>query len=89
MPPKNSDYMRDYMRRYRADRRLTPKPRKCEHCSEVFTPKRDDARYCSDACCAAARRKRFDIALDHNPAGWTDGAPTPAVSAARRRTTPR
>lgn len=40
--------------------RVVPQPRSCEHagCGEPFQPRRSDARYCSDACRAAASRAR-------------------------------
>jgi hypothetical protein len=67
-----------YMRQYRAARRQPVEPRSCERCRQDFTPARSDARYCSDACRAAARRERVDVTWRHNPAGW------PAVSGATR-----
>jgi len=50
-----------YMRDYRADRRRPIQPRPCERCHVSFTPQRSDARYCGDACRAAARRNRVDV----------------------------
>jgi hypothetical protein len=43
---------------YRRASRTTPAERACEVCEEMFTPKRADARYCSNACRQDAYRKR-------------------------------
>lgn len=58
MPVSNP---REYMREYRAARRQPLEARPCASCSEPFTPRRSDARYCCDACRAAARRVRVDV----------------------------
>ncbi len=50
-----------YMREYRAARRQPIEGRPCEHCHCNFTPQRRDARYCGDACRAAARRNRVEV----------------------------
>jgi hypothetical protein len=39
-------------------RRVKREDRRCEVCNETFTPKRADARYCSNACRQDAYRKR-------------------------------
>jgi hypothetical protein len=50
-----------YMREYRAARRRPIEPRPCEQCRRSFTPQRSDARFCGDACRAAARRNRITV----------------------------
>lgn len=42
----------------RRDRTRDRQARSCETCGEVFTPPRDDARYCSPACRQQAYRRR-------------------------------
>jgi hypothetical protein len=76
MPAKNSAA---YMREYRAARRQPIEPRPCERCHQDFTPARSDARYCSDACRAAARRGRVDVTWRHNPTGWLVDDPCSSV----------
>jgi hypothetical protein len=39
-------------------RRVEHQPRRCEICDEEFTPKRSDARFCSNACRQDAYRQR-------------------------------
>jgi transposase len=42
----------------RERRRVTHEARCCDVCGEEFTPKRSDARYCSNSCRQDAYRKR-------------------------------
>ncbi len=42
-------------------RRIEPKPKVCEVCGETFTPKRSDARTCSDRCRQRLRREASRI----------------------------
>jgi predicted nucleic acid-binding Zn ribbon protein len=36
---------------------------KCKHCETRFTPKRDDARYCSASCRSKAHYQRHKVSL--------------------------
>lgn len=66
-------------------RRKPPQPRTCAlpDCGEIFTPKRRDARYCSDQCrwVAAKREKRGTAPAVNPPAA-------PAAVPARRPAAP-
>jgi hypothetical protein len=56
-----SDCYRDANRRAAIRRRGVRRPIDCTECSERFTPRRDDAVYCSGACRQKAYRKRRSI----------------------------
>jgi hypothetical protein len=65
--------MRDYMRARRVAAREAADilEYECPICHEPFTPDRSDARFCSDACRAADRRRRITITeWIHSPDGW-------------------
>jgi hypothetical protein len=77
-----------YMREYRAARRRPIEPRLCEQCHHSFTPQRSDARYCGDACRAAARRTRVDVKwlqIIHLKNGWGCAEPDCTAIDARWR----
>ena len=46
--------------RANAKRRVQPEPKICEVCGKSFTPKRSDARTCSDRCRQRLRRSRVN-----------------------------
>jgi hypothetical protein len=71
MPAHNpTQYMRAYRAAQREARDILEVD--CEVCGKTFRPARSDARYCSDACRAAARRARVTLTdWIHNPHGYT------------------
>lgn len=44
----------------RGKRKVRHQPKPCAHCGEEFTPKRTDARYCSDKCRVYSNREKGD-----------------------------
>ena len=61
---KDSDRFCTFECRHEYDRERNPAPKKkptertCQQCSETFTAKREDARYCGPTCRQRARRAR-------------------------------
>ena len=53
---------RCYLRQWRAARRVEPSPRRCAICGSTFTPKRrNDAKFCRNACRQLSYRDRTTI----------------------------
>jgi hypothetical protein len=59
-----------YLRAYRARTAAPRLPHVCSQCQTAFAVERGDARYCSDACRAAAWRAITHRNLRHSPEGW-------------------
>jgi hypothetical protein len=59
-----------YLRAYRARTAAPPASHRCPQCRTTFTVERADARYCTEACRAAAWRAITHRRLEHNPDGW-------------------
>ncbi len=80
--------------RQNAARRVIPTEKSCEVCGEKFTPKRSDAKTCSDRCRQALRRRKRQATAardtDTMPSQITAGAAAPADNRDnRRRDTPQ
>jgi hypothetical protein len=59
-----------YLRAYRARHAAAAVPHVCPHCHTAFPVERSDARYCSDACRAAAWRPVAHRGIKHRSDGW-------------------
>jgi hypothetical protein len=71
---------------HNAKRRVEPQPKTCEHCGETFTPKRSDARTCSDRCWQLSRASRINVSAraDARAAANRDAMSGPAKGIRQR-----
>jgi predicted nucleic acid-binding Zn ribbon protein len=74
--------------RQNARRRVTPQPKKCVICGKTFTPKRSDARTCSDRCRQVLSRSKRRVAVTDNRRIAKGADKRDTAKKPKRRTTP-